>query len=273
MIMIHYDTSSTKDHVGIGIYFLFLSASTVANGVALYLLFNTKKKKVADLLLIHMCICESLAAMWQIVHNSLAVRHKTGQTLTGTPLNLVGEVVIFSSLYQIMICITIDRYLAVKLNLRYRLIVTKYRFFVTSTIIWTLSSLLGVLYALTSMGVYYVIWNVFDAITVATIIICYSYIIWTVHRQKCIFKINSSCRNQFRYHIPLWIGLTFIFLIFIPNLVLTINNNLYGVWFLVIFSFNYCCDPLIYVLSLYCERKRKQLVTNSSNNHVTTTKL
>ena len=220
-----------------------------------------KEKKVSDLLLIHMCFCESLGVTWGIVNVCFTLRQGK---LPFTVLDLLGEVVIYASVYQTLICITLDRFLAVKLNFRYRSIVTKYRLCVLIPVIWVVSALLGTLLALTNFKVYFVTWNVLDACTVTTLLVSYTYIIMTVHKQKRIFKLNSSCRSQFKYQIPLCICLTYLAFIFIPNLTLSIKSDLHGLWFMVVYSVNYCCDPLIYVLfSQYEKRRKRKLVKNS----------
>ena len=255
--------TSIETYFGIGFFFFFTITCVFGNGLALYLLIGSKKKKVADLLLIHLCFCEGLGALWGIVDFSLAVHVKT---YSRNLLFVVGEVVIYVSVYETLICITVDRFLALKYNLRYRSIVTKKRFFVLLPAIWVLSASLAVICALTPTKVYYVMWSVLDVFTVVTLVTTYSYIIITVRKQKRIFKGNSSWRSQFKYQIPLCICLTYLILIFIPNLILSIKSDLPILWFNVLLYINYCCDPLIYVLfSLYERRRKKKLSANARN--------
>ena len=113
--------------------------------------------------------------------------------------------------YQTLICITtIDSSIAVKYNFHHRCIVTKCRSYAPLPAIWVLSASLAVLYALTSIKVYYVMWITLDIFTAATLVMCYLYIMITMHRQKRIFKRNSSCRSQFKYEIPLGTCLTYL---------------------------------------------------------------
>ena len=217
---------SIDTYIAKGIIISFYAASAFANGVALYLLLKKKTKKVANLLLLHFCFCEGLGALWEIVNTSKALHHKT---FSRSSVHFVGEAFIYGSVYQTLICITIDRFCAIKFNFRYRSIVTKGRLFLLLPAIWVLSTSLGVICAYTSIEVYYVMWSVLDVFTATTLVISYSYIITTVLRQKRIFKQNSSCRSQFKYEIPLCICLTYLMLIFIPNLVITIKSDLYGI--------------------------------------------
>ena len=63
------DDFSIETHVVIGIFFFFCIACVLAD-------FKTKKKIVADLLLIHLCFCEGLGALWGIVDATLIFRLK-----------------------------------------------------------------------------------------------------------------------------------------------------------------------------------------------------
>ena len=255
--------TDVETDVCVGLFFFFTVTCVFANGLALYLLIRSKKKKVADLLLIHLCFCEGLGALWGIVDVSLAVHLKT---LSRTLLFYIGEVVIYVSVYETLICLTIDRFLALKFSLRYRSIVTKRSFFLLLPAIWLLSAFLGVMCALTPTKVYYVMWSVLDVFTVVTLVTTYSYIIITVRKQKRIFKGNSSWRSQFKYQIPLCICLTYLILIFIPNLILSIKSDLPILWFNVLLYINYCCDPLIYVLFALFERRRKKKLSANARN-------
>ena len=255
--------TSTDTYVGMGILMFLWIASAIANGLALYLLLKTTKKKVADLLLIHICFWEGLGALWKIVNASLALHQKQ---LSRSLIHSIGGVVVYVSVCQTLICITIDRFLAVKLNFRYRSMVTKHRFYALLPAIWAISTSLGVLCALTSRKVMYLSWIVMDTITTATLVMSYSYIIITVHRQNRIFKRNSSVRSQFKYKIPLCICLTYLIFIFIPDMIINIKSDLPILWFSVVFSINYCSDPLIYVVFSQCERRQKKKLSNISRD-------
>ena len=258
------DNSSIDTYIAKGLIIFFYVASAFANGLALYLLLTKKTKNVADLLLIHFCFCEGLGTIWEIANISVALHHKS---FSRSSVHFVGEAVIYGSVYQTLICITLDRFFAIKFNIRYRSIVTKSRFFVLLPPIWVLSTSLGVLSALTSIEVYYTMCSVFEVFTATILVLSYAYIIITVLKQKRIFQQNSSSHSQFKYEVPLCICLTYLILIFIPDLILTIKSDLYVLWFDVGYSINYFCDPLIYVVfSQYEKRQKKKNNPRNADN-------
>ena len=249
------DTNSLIDKIGLGVCFVELSLSLIVNSFALRLLIKKKRdRKVSDLLIMHLCICEFLYAVWEMVNYSLLLHLKKSK---GTVVHVVGEAILFSSIYQSILCVTLDRVLAVRLNIRYRAMVTKRRCLFLLPVLWMISIAVGLLIGLTSERVLLAMWISWDSIAGFTMISGYSYIFIIVVSQRRRFSGTSSLRNQLRLQVPLCIGGTFFCLWLIPDLIINIDRQLYCVWILVLWFANIIFDPMVYVISSHYFRKRK----------------
>ena len=162
--------------------------------------------------------------------------------------HVIGQTVLFSSIYLSVLCITIDRVLSVGLSFRYRAYVTKRKFYLLVLVMWIISMCMGAVSFLTTRRHLLIFWICFDIISAITIVAGYSYIIYTVHSQRRRFAPNCPRTRRFRYQVPLCIGVTFFCLWLVPDLILNINSNLYCVWILVLWHANIMFDPLVYVL-------------------------
>ena len=244
------DFKSLDSQIGFGICCLALSVSLIANIIALSLLRMKRQKKVADLLITQLCSSELLYAIWEVVFYSMHFHFKyTKESLS----HVIGQTVLFSSIYLSVLCITIDRVLSVGLSFRYRAYVTKRKFYLLVLVMWIISMCMGAVSFLTTRRHLLIFWICFDIISAITIVAGYSYIIYTVHSQRRRFAPNCPRTRRFRYQVPLCIGVTFFCLWLVPDLILNINSNLYCVWILVLWHANIMFDPLVYVL--YSKKK------------------
>ena len=253
------DFKSLDSQIGFGICCLELSVSLIANGIALNLLRKKRERKVADLLITHLCGSEFLFATWELVFYSF---HYQLQYTKESRLNVIGQTVLFSSIYQSVLCITIDRVLSVGLSFRYRAFVAKRKLILLLMVVWIISICMGAISFLTTRQHILIFWICFDIISAITIVSGYSYIIYTVRLQKRQFAANCPQTRLFRYQVPLCIGVTFFYLWLVPDLVLNINSDLYCVWILVLWHANIMFDPLVY--ALHSQRKISKDSSESS---------
>ena len=219
--------------------------------LGLGLLLKNSLKKPVDLMLIFMSLVELLLIIFSLTS------FQNVNILKSLPLDLVIAISVGYILNFTMVVITVDRALAVKLPLRYRIIVTKKR----TVLSFICGIFLGLLvcisfYHTTPRNV--ILITVFMNYSVCLILLfSYIYIVFKVkHSQAAVANNSSGSLTLFRYHIPICIGVTYIGLHLIPSFMRAAGFN-FGDWIIVIWNLNFICDPLIYTLG--CKKSRTQL--------------
>ena len=240
----------------------------IANGCVIFLLLTQRQRKVADLLVLHLSLSEFLGVTWNVILRPL----QWFSSVEYVPIvRVIGGQFFGALFYQSIICISFDRLLAAKLVLRYRVLITKRRLQIVLLLIWVLSIMCAVICAI-EFDMNTIIWMFWSSITIASILISYSYIAMVLYKQKQ-FQRNSSCTHvqRFNYKIPLCITLSYILTMFIPDIVVVIDETLFTVWTLVIWYTNFLIDPLVYVFFrvFYKRRSERQLSVSSRNSNIT----
>ena len=221
------------------------------NGLALYILVGRRKRTVGDLLLIHLSAIEGIFLVWELIYTSLYIQHSASRLFE---VHTTGLVILYTCIYQLMILITVDRILAVKLTLRYKIIVRKRKVLVSFIILHLLSWLIGCMQWIADVSFYNIagVNSLFwDFLVLAITIGGYVYIITaSLCRRRKMNKSSSRIPPlKINYTIPLCIAGSFVCFMVIPDIVLTSNDKLHNsVWFSVVFKLNLICDPLSYII-------------------------
>ena len=252
----------TVDHwIGFGIWSFEVLIGIGCLCFALRLIVTQRNRTVADMLVMHLCGVELMSVTFAYTTYCLTFWNKIDRKHTSAHRPIL--MTLHSSLYQSIIMIVLDRVLAVVLVLKYRFVVTKRKMIVVFVIVWLISIAIGLLYYFT--GKEYEIYLSWDIISTIVIVISYSYIILSVcvkrkamHR-RCSHKGNAPQpkSSQIKYQIPLFIVLSFVIALLLPDLVLYLRPDWYCIWFHVIWVSSLISDPLIYVIFTKLEQKKR----------------
>ena len=209
--------------------------------LGLTMLLKEPRKQVSDFLLIHLTIAEMLV----LAYTQADIHHPPSQPL---PLSACLYLFVGVLQFQTLFMITIDRYLAVKLALRYQIVVTKRKTFIMLTLIWAVSILIcipsywyeKVMIVVTSMAA--------NLIGCVLFIVCYTYIIVTVRRRKRKVSKQSvpAGRNNFKYHVPLIIIVTLVCFCTVPDII-WVFGAMDLQWHWVLWNANILADTLTYM--------------------------
>ena len=197
-----------EDRIAIGVWVVIALSSIVANGYAIVMLLKKKSRTVADLLVLNLCTSEFLGVTYNVILRPLIWFYDIPHV---SIVRSIGSQFVVTLIDLSTVCISLDRLLAVKLNLRYRLIVTQRKTIPVAGIIWSFSLISAVIRGIISSSTF-IIWVFWHSITIMSIIISYSYISMVLYRQKCLLQINASHRNvsRFNYAIPFCITFSYL---------------------------------------------------------------
>ena len=245
--------------VGFIIVLIELICSLCLHALALYLLVRKKKKTIAALLLIHLSCCEICIAVWVLINYSLHIYWKRS---VESDVNITGQIVIWASIIQTVLCITLDRVAAVRFPYKYKIIRTRAKLFVILIAINLISFAVGLTFIFTDS--YKFLTPIGVSFASIVILGSYSYILVAFRRRRRSLNNHSSRVNvpKIKYKIPLSIALSILCCMLIPSLVLQIDNHLYSIWIHVIWYLEIICDPLIYVVG----SRRKSKPKDPSNS-------
>ena len=245
---------SLNELVALCFWYVIALSGIIANACATILLMRKKRKKISDLLIIHLCMSELLLVVWHLGSRTLTW---FGGLAKASMIQKVGSQFTTSLFYQSLIYISLDRMLAVRLNFRYRVVVTKERFQVIVAIIWIVAIITGIICGFIAYN-NTLIWGTWSAITMMSIIVSYGYIICVLIQQRRKFNGDSArSHGKIRYRVPVWIVISFFAFLFIPDIILLINENIFSNWFLVMWYTNYLLDPIVYVFFEKCRNNKK----------------
>ena len=242
---------SLENRIGFSILFVELAIGVCFNGALLYILMRKRNRTIGDLLIIQLSCSEISIALWDLINYSLHIHWDRSEE---SKVHLTGQVITSMFMYQSVLCITLDRILAVRLTYKYNVVVTRQRILFTSIVIFLISSVLGIIEWFGVNVITTVIAPFWSCLNCFVIIGGYSYIILSTHirRRKLIKDSSSTTAPNIRYTVPFCISATFFLFLVIPDIVLSVNMDLYCIWFLVVWALNMICDPLIYVLIWRC---------------------
>ena len=158
-----------------------------------------------------------------------------------------------------MLSITKDRVLSVHFPLKYKILVTKKRFYVLVRVIWIMALLVGVACLASPYEYFTIIFHlVMNPFSLLIILSGYIYIFLTVNMRNQTLRENlwTTAKSRIRFAIPFCILASFCCFILIPNLVLCSNFKLMSIWFQVVWYLNFIVDPLTYVVITKLLKKR-----------------
>ena len=230
------------------IFFIEAAITIILGIIGLFLLLMRQDKKPSDIMLAHLTICNILNVgnMVAMVITTLAGVRSTMWifSLSGFLLYLPHPLT--------LVVITIDRILAIKLVLRYRMVVTNKILTVGLVCVW----LLAVAYAVPSYFVKMMYSHIMplclSAANVIFFIVSYTYIIVKVHfMRKSLSKTGQrNNHSRFNYSVPLIIVLTYIlFAVTTDITLLFIGVMNVTPWHFIGWTLNSLADTLTYVLS------------------------
>ena len=264
---------SLEDRIAIGVWIAIALSSIAASGCAISMLLKKRSRTVADLFVLNLCISEFLGVMYNVILRPLIwfcdIPHVS-------IVRSIGSQFVVTLIDLSTVCISLDRLLAVKLNLKYRLIVTQRKTMFVAGLIWSFSFISAGIRGIISSSTF-IIWALWSSIAITSIIISYTYISVVLYRRKRLLQTNSSHKNvnRFNYEIPFCITLSYMMTKFIPKLVILADSSLFTIWTLNIFYLNYLIDPLVYVIYvIYRKRYSRKVVPmsrRSSNVHTIST--
>ena len=161
-----------------------------------------------------------------------------------------------------MLMITADRFLAVKLALKYAVVMTRRKMIIIFPIGWVISLAHGcfIWFFPATITKMMIGWN---CLMIVIFTITYTYIfVVVVKRSK---HINT--RRHLNLKVPISIVIGFICFYLIPGILVQLGVTQYSAWLLVVFLLNTLSDSIIYILSTrYMKSRMCCHIKNSVQN-------
>ena len=222
-----------------------------------------------------LCICELTGAALLIAGD---IFEYYVSILVGDIIFCFTEIFILFNYYFIMVLLTVDRFLAFYLNLKYQFYFSPSKalkllvlaalvcLLITVTVAVLISKQIIIQSQLFEL--LYFFYVTFDGLYIFLAIGTYSFI-FRVYRRQLKFREDSHSRrnkDQFKLLIPTLIIVTFIIFISIPNIINTVYRHKISTTdktiVYVAFTFyriGWLTDPLIYIFFSTCSKNRKQV--------------
>ena len=131
-----------SDWVAFCIYSLEVLFALCCLSYALVLIARQKKRKVSDILVMHLCGCELVTMIFGYCKDCLHYWKNVNNN--DNTIHMLLYTVLYTSVYQSVLLIVLDRVLAVYLVLKYNVFVTKKKLAIIFSITWTISLATGV---------------------------------------------------------------------------------------------------------------------------------
>ena len=245
---------TVSDWVGFSIFSTNVFLALCCLSYALVLIARQKKRKVSDIMVMHLCACELVAVIFGYCRECLYYWNLIQKGANTIPMLIYTT--LYVSVYQSTMVIVLDRVLAVYLVLKYKVVVTKNKLVIVYIVLWLISIATGVLTYFTHWS-YWLFWDTSVIIIIAS---SYMYIIITVYRRRRAMSRNNPHLNtpQLKLKIPLLIVSSFVLTFLIPDMIVILNYELYCIWFEVSWSLNWISDPLIYVIFTKLQKKKNR---------------
>ena len=261
--MLHYEYTTNASIV---LWLTVAIASFIFQCVGCYLLITQKDKKVMHYLLLHLGGTELAIVVWDGFHTTRYIILKMDLSKL-IKLHQTGLIILLLAQMISIILITLDRTLAVKLTIKYRVVVTKQRLLAILVFSWVLCSSHGVVVYHSSHQVLNKILSAWEIFVAVVIFIGYTYIVVIVQcRSRNLSEDNQQIRRpKLKLTIPGLIVTTFIVLCLIPDLLLAIGIK-FSLWILSSFYFNFITDSLIYIFGTGRIRSRVMLLFHRSSS-------
>ena len=257
-------TSSTMDISTASveyINYILLASALVTHTAAACILIAKKNKKVMDWLLMNLNLTELLFVTQELVLCSF-LHQNDFKTIRLS----VNNVLIFSINLAIVL-ITLDRIAAVRFPLKYNTVVSNKTVFPVMVLSWLLSlhQCAIVQLGMKATNLFIVSWV---SIMVVFLFASYTYIIRLVNirRRRLSCSTSKPMRANIKYHVPLFIVLSFIVLVLVPTLVVVFGHLYMNAWIDIIYKTNFTVDAAIYLFTARkCRRSSRSLIKSSKS--------
>ena len=179
--------------------------------IGCYFLYSNKNKKVMDFLLLHLCCTELVILFWD---SAFTIRYIVWGKDPSTYFDIysVGTIALFVSQMLSLILVTLDRVLAVKLTIKYRVVVTKGRILILFPFCWALCIVHGIVIYYTKFIVFKVVLSTWEIIVFVVIFAGYGYIILVVQDRNRKFAASDqrAQRANVKLAVPTLVVVTFV---------------------------------------------------------------
>ena len=242
--------SSETVKIVVSIIFFEHTLALVLHCVGLCLLLTTGRKAIATLLIIQLSFAELCYTSYD---GFFTASHyiKSGHI----PFINRKEQTIFLFIYSLqfltLIAISVDRVLAVKLALRYKILVRRRALAVVIICIWITSLALALIIWFIQAITFNKMLVALESLVIGVYICSYGYIIFAMRLKQT----QSRSDRKLSIKVPFLLVLTLICFLLIPDLVLAAGYP-FSIWFLPVFWLNNISDALIYIFEMPVCRKR-----------------
>ena len=193
-----------------------LAVATMLQIVGLYLLATIKKKRTMTLLLIHLSCMELTCTLLWTVGETYNYKFRKW------PINLIIIIAPLTAVFLTLAAITLERALAVLLNIKFRVIVTKTRLALVIACIWFISLSMVVILMFSGKVTFNHILLFLDLLLMIVYVGSYSYIFITVKKRRRQLRGKNGGPNThgLNLKVPFLLVLTLVCFSLIPDLVL-----------------------------------------------------
>ena len=232
--------------------------ATILNGLGLFLLFNCNNSEI-DLtqryILINLCFIDlNLSLVYAIdrilfVLNAFDVLSSSYYKFTlGLCMEIANTGYYFATFWLI-----IDRYLHIKLNIRYVIYWSKMKTIIATIFLWMLMTLIGSLFTVYLVKYELVIYVVFDSIIVTFSSYVYVYALILFKKQKANIRSNQQGNSIFKgLVLSVAIVTAFTMFVVIPDALNAVYNFDYNEnlpWYMwIVYPISLWTDALVYIL-------------------------
>lgn len=255
---------------------LLLSLVVMTNSMALVFLkrnsYGYRNKNQINIITV-LCIYELVGGLLAILYDAVE-RNVTSKIIASKLLDVImclTDIFIALNYYFIMVLLTVDRFLAIYLNIKYQFYLPPKKIIrlitIVSMTLLALAITAAVLIAFNKINrlyhwnMLYVLYVVMDISYIVLVISVYVYIFRVFKRQKKLQTNRTSAADSFKLLIPSLLIITFILFSIIPDLFLTgayyqiyyVSHIMHKIPF-VFFRIGHIADPLIYILGFNFKR-------------------
>ena len=211
----------------------------VLHSCGLFLKIAQKERNAQDCILIHLSPCECLSIIWDMIYYKQTIL----MTEEMSTSNYVGILVIWVAIFLSIAILTIDRLIAIKLNIKYNSTITNK----TVCFALALSCIIALLHIVTywffDMMRQHYIFLIWEAGLLVIIIVTYIFI--AVVAKTSHDNFNGQSR-QLKYHVPVLIVISFVCFVSVPDVFRAVGYD-HQTWFALIYNINFITDALIYI--------------------------
>ena len=172
------ELSNLSNYAAVVTTIIEILIAVALNCTAMLVLTRKRKKRVSDLSVLHLLVTEFLLLVWSICFYTSSV------FVNNDTLSIANEIITMTCVisgYLQLIWITMDRILAVILQLRYRILVKKVILLPLFLFIWFISSIHGYFVGnANNPGQTFMCDFIWDMVLIATFLASYTYIILTL---------------------------------------------------------------------------------------------